>query len=296
MGAEVGHFCPTTLDALRRFQRARGLPPADQCDERTWSALVEASWRLGERLLFHTSPNQRGDDVAELQARLGRLGFDCGKVDGIFGPLTARTIERFQRNCGVPVDGVCGTETIRQLDRLARQSGSGPGVGVLREEELLRSPARRLSALRIVIGHDGGFGPVTRNVARQLRSAGASVVPLDDPDPSVQAQTANQFGADVYLGLHAVEEAVGRSIYYAVPSFESAAGKALADQLRTSLVARRVIADVELVGMRLPILRETRMPAVWCELGPVSSLIERSTSVADALGDAVIGWAVRPSG
>lgn len=296
MGAEAGRFCPATVAALRQFQRARGLAVADRCDDATWAALVEASWQLGDRLLFHTSPALRGDDVADLQSRLGRLGFDTGKVDGIFGPTTAKTLERFQRNCGLPVDGVCGAETICQLDRFARQSGSGPGVTVLRELESLRSPARRLSALKIVVGHDGGFGMVTRSVARHLRSAGASVVPLDDPDPYVQAHTANQFEADVYIGLHGIEEPAARSIYYAVPAFESAAGKALASCLRTALVARRVVPDVDLVGMRLPILRETRMPAVWCELGPVGSLVERAVAVADACGDAVITWAVRPSG
>jgi N-acetylmuramoyl-L-alanine amidase len=269
---------------------------ADRCDDATWAALVEASWQLGERLLFHTSPNLRGDDVGALQDRLGRLGFDCGKVDGIFGHHTGRALERFQRNVGLPVDGVCGAETICQLDRLARQSGSGPGVGVLREQELLRMPARRLSAMRIVVGHDGGFGAVTRSVARHLRSAGASVVPLDDPDPVVQAQTANRFRADVYIGLHGVEESAARSIFYAVPAFESVAGRALAEHLRASLVARQVVPEVELVGMRLPILRETRMPAVWCELGPVGPLTERAVAVADACGDALIGWAVRPSG
>ena len=39
-------------------------------------------------MLYHRIPMMRGDDVAELQARLNSLGFDTGKVDGIFGPDT----------------------------------------------------------------------------------------------------------------------------------------------------------------------------------------------------------------
>ena len=77
---------------MRTFQSARGLRSDGVCDEQTWTALVEASWRLGDRLLFLTSPNLRGDDVAELQSRLGRLGFDCGRVDGILGPRTAASV------------------------------------------------------------------------------------------------------------------------------------------------------------------------------------------------------------
>jgi len=281
---------------VRSFQQVRGLRPSGTCDENTWLALVEASWQLGERLLFHSSPNLRGDDVTSLQSKLARLGFDCGKVDGIFGPHTAKALEQFQRNCGLPVDGVCGHETICVLDRLGLQSGTGPGVAVLREQELLRSPARRLSSLRLVIGHDGALGSITRSVARHLRSAGASVVPLDDPDPSVQAQTANQFAADVYIGLNGCEEPGGRAFFYAVPGFESAAGRSLAGQLAAALVARQVVDEVDLIGRRLPILRETRMPAVWCELGPVGQIVERAVSVADACTDAVTSWAVRPSG
>ncbi|MGA1038531.1 MAG: peptidoglycan-binding domain-containing protein, partial [Ilumatobacteraceae bacterium] len=59
------------------------------CDELTWTALVEAGWTLGDRLLMITAPNLRGEDVAELQRILARLGFNCGRVDGIFGPDTA---------------------------------------------------------------------------------------------------------------------------------------------------------------------------------------------------------------
>ena len=49
-------------------------------------ALIEAGWRLGDRLLVLAAPQLRGDDVTELQDALNQLGFDCGRPDGIFGP------------------------------------------------------------------------------------------------------------------------------------------------------------------------------------------------------------------
>ena len=122
-----GGFCPATEDAVRAFQTGRGLRGDGRCDEQTWTALVEAAWKLGDRLLFLTSPNLRGDDVAELQSRLGRLGFDCGRVDGILGPLTARALEEFQTNCGTAADGVCGPDTVRTLAMMSSQTGHGPG-------------------------------------------------------------------------------------------------------------------------------------------------------------------------
>ncbi len=292
--AEIGHFCRSTVEAVRNFQRNRGLRPTGAVDDPTWAALVEASWRLGDRLLFHTSPYLRGDDVASLQAKLAHLGFDCGKIDGIFGPLAARALERFQRNCGLHADGVCGPETVAFLERVGRQSGSGPGIAALREHEQWRASGGTLTALRVVIAHDGGFGTVTRGVARHLRAAGASVVPLDDPDILVQAHTANQFGAAVFIGFHASEEPTARAIYYAVPAFSSVPGRALAEQLAAALTSRKVAATVDVVGERLPVLRETKMPAVWCELGPVGLTVTQAVAVADACGDALRAWVARP--
>jgi peptidoglycan hydrolase-like protein with peptidoglycan-binding domain len=97
-----------TTAAIAGFQQARGLPSTGDCDAATWSALVESSWSLGARLLYLTSPHLRGDDVEQLQIRLARLGFHCGKADGIFGPRTAGGVTDFQQNMGLTVDGICG--------------------------------------------------------------------------------------------------------------------------------------------------------------------------------------------
>ena len=56
-----------------------------------------------------------------------RLGFDCGRVDGILGPRTARALEEFQSNCGIAADGVCGPDTVRTLTVMSCQTGAGPG-------------------------------------------------------------------------------------------------------------------------------------------------------------------------
>src|SRR4051794_31326296 len=77
-----------TEAAVRRFQQARGLVVDGICGRETWTALVEAGWQLGDRLISLKSPMMRGEDVGELQRKLGALGFDSGRVDAIFGPLT----------------------------------------------------------------------------------------------------------------------------------------------------------------------------------------------------------------
>jgi hypothetical protein len=46
--------------------------------------------------------------------------------------------------------------------------------------------------------------------------------------------------------------------------------------------------------MRLPILRETRMPAVWVRLGPPAVIVEKAAAVSAALCDAVTAWCGNP--
>ncbi len=255
-------------------------------------ALVEASWKIGDRLLLLTSPNMRGDDVADLQSRLGRIGFDCGRVDGIFGPTTARALQDFQSNCGTPADGVCGPDTVRTLTMMGTQTGSGPGVAAVRERELLRAGLGSVANCRVVLGQYGGLSALTRTLARELRLRGATVMTLDEPESSTQAAAANHFIADVYLGFETATEATASIHFYRVPTFESAGGRSLAELIATEL------ADVDQLspqvsGMRLAMLRETRMPAVHCLFGPVRAAIDALPAIATGIVEALERWVSR---
>lgn len=277
---------------MRAFQTARGLVADGRCDQHTWIALVEATWKLGDRLLLLTAPNLRGDDVADLQVRLARLGFDCGRIDGILGPNTARALEDFQANCGLAPDAVCGVETVRVLLRVGTQTGDGPGVSAVRERERQRVGLGSLAQCRVVLGQFGGLSALTRTLSRELRLRGATVMSLDEPDGVAQALVANHFGADVYLGFQSHPEASAVLQYYRVPSFESAGGRALAEAIADE------IADLPglhptISGMRLPVLRETRMPAVIAVFGPVRAVGDLSPQIAQRVLHAVEVWASR---
>jgi N-acetylmuramoyl-L-alanine amidase len=276
------------------FQSARGLTVTGSCDVDTWTALVEASWQLGDRTLTLRSPHLRGDDVAELQTRLGRLGFDCGRVDGIFGPRTAQALLDLQENCGLDPDGICGVETVRVIVRLCRQSGDGPGIGAVREVERLRTGSRTLAGRRVVVGQLGGLATVSRPLIRHLRRAGAHVVAADEPDPAAQAATANRFDADLYLGLEAHADPVCTLAYYAVPTFVSAGGHHLAHLVEHVFPDVPEVPGAHAIGMRLPVLRETRMPAVLCQLGPVRSVVDHGELIAAAVAEAIASWVRDP--
>jgi N-acetylmuramoyl-L-alanine amidase len=287
-------FCRATEEAVRAFQSGRGLRCDGRCDEQTWTALVEASWNLGDRLLFLTSPNLRGDDVADLQSRLGRLGFDCGRVDGILGPRTAGALEDFQSNCGKPADGVCGPDTVRALAIMSSQSGAGPGIAMMRERERLRTGFGSVAQCRLVVGQFGGLSALTRTLSRELRLRGATVMSLDEPDAAAQATAANHFAADAYLGFESQVEPGALVQFYSVPTFESVGGRSLAELIGTRL---QHIDDMrpEVRGMRLSVLRETRMPAVQCLFGPVRAAIDAGPAIAAAIVNAVEAWVSRSS-
>ncbi len=240
------------------------------------------------------APNLRGDDVAELQSGLARIGFDSGRVDGIFGPGTARALEDFQHNSGLNVDGVCGPTTVRALEVLARQTGTGPGITALRELEALTATARTLSDLRVVVGQFGGLSALSRQLVQALRQRSATVIASDEPEAGVQAATANRFAATVYIGFEAQAGPSSTIHYYAVPQFESAGGRALATRIALSCATRKLDLDPQVEGMRLQVLRETRMPAVLFTLGAIQQALDHAPQIVHAVVEALEQWARHP--
>jgi N-acetylmuramoyl-L-alanine amidase len=292
-----GSFGVATEQAIRVFQAERGLRRDGVCGNQTWSALVEAGLGLGDRLLYYKRPALRGDDVAELQRHLGALGFDAGRVDGIFGPQTDLALKDFQHNVGLTVDdGILGPETLRVLLRVNGRANGSDVVAEVRERQRLLEAPRTLIVRRVVVGETGGLAALADSVRRALARSGCSVFTLHDPDESVQAGQANRLRGEVYLGLRLESEAPGCGTDYFVGynGIGSEGGRRLAETVQAVLPAVLAIPDRGVRGMRLPVLRETRMPAVLVELGPPSVAVEHGVAVAGALSRALAMWVSSP--
>ena len=66
----------------------------------------------------------RGDEVVTLQKKLKQWGYYDGAVDGIFGAVTEKAVQYFQRKNGLTADGVVGTKTAAALGMTLSGGGS----------------------------------------------------------------------------------------------------------------------------------------------------------------------------
>jgi N-acetylmuramoyl-L-alanine amidase len=290
-----GRFGAGTAAAVEAFQYSRGLRVDGVCGPQTWGALVEAGFRLGDRFLYLRTPMFRGDDVADLQRRLSALGFDTGRVDGIFGGLTSSALADFQRNVSLPVDGILGAATFRELRRVMPRHAEPELVSTVRDRDRLRRASGSLLGRRIAIGEEGGLDVLVAAVRRRLTTTGAHVVSLLHPDGSQQAAAANAARVEAYVGLRLDPERTGCTVsYYSGYSYESAGGRRLAELLQASAASALGVPAGGVRGMSLPVLRETRMPAVICEVGPPATVVQRAGPLAQAVVAALTAWAATP--
>lgn len=197
-----GVFWGATLAAVRRFQEDRGLAEDGVVGDETWSALVDATFRLGDRLLYLKLPYLHGADVGALQGALNVLGFACGDPDGIFGPFTERAVREFQSNVALSSDGIVGPETVRAVERLHHVwEGKNPASPAA----LAVAPARAAEVLRdanvALVGRDSCGLAIAERVANLAhaaeRDAHVGVMSLQDAQ-----------GRDLVLHLGATEDAV----------------------------------------------------------------------------------------
>jgi N-acetylmuramoyl-L-alanine amidase len=257
-------FGAATEEAVRSFQRARGIQVDGICGRETWAALDEAVHRLGRRLLSLRRPMLRGDDVRDLQQWLNRLGFDPGRDDGIFGPATELALREFQRAAGIAPDAVCGPDTCRALERVGGLAAGS--ILAVREGERLAATPRRLAGRRLVVCCVGDYAAMLTPLVEQLRALGASVDAV--AEPADVAGTANDGDVDLALVVQPFDDPQCRVAYYGTPAFRSLRGYAIARRLAEALDECYGRGPHEPVARTFGVLRETSMAAVVCQPPP----------------------------
>jgi N-acetylmuramoyl-L-alanine amidase len=249
---------------------------------------------------------QAGDDVATLQQRLLDMGFDCGRVDGLFGVETEQALREFQRNVGIRADGTCGPATFKALNQLVRTVVGGR-PHAMRESEAMNRAGPTLFGKLIVVdpGHGGndpgvsGHGldeaslvyDLAARVEGRLTATGSTAFLTRGPDGHLdevrRAEFANAAGADLVISLHMdahpSTEAAGCATYFYGSDrigHHSAVGERFAELVQREVCSRTDLLDCRAHPKTWDLLRRTRMPAVRIELGYLSSPGD-SAKVAD---------------
>lgn len=158
-------FGDTTALAVSSFRGSNELVPGDQVDSACWSALVDASYKLGDRTLYLRLPNFHGADVRALQQALNVLGFGCGGDDGYFGPHTEAALQQFQENVGLFADGMAFQDTFRYIARLRHVWEGKPSVVEAEERIGFARAAEVLENYKIAVC---GEDPIARSVASRM--------------------------------------------------------------------------------------------------------------------------------
>lgn len=287
-------FNETVVTAIQTFQQARGLTVTGEVDPVTLRALEEAQWKLGDRSLYlQHPPFISGDDVATLQGRLTEMGFNCGRVDGGFGPKTEGAVREFQKSVGVVSDGKCGPATITALIRLTR-TVSGGTPSALRESAIHRDRGPSLANKVIVLdpscgGDEIGMcangveeSAVVYDIAQRLEgrllALGVSVFltrgGFNSPNEQDRIVFANQANPDLILSFHVDgyrnEKAHGVATYFygsQTHGIHSVVGERFASLVQREICARTDLLNCHTHPKTWDLLKLTKSPTVRIEVG-----------------------------
>mgnify|MGYP006267237969 CR=1 FL=1 len=273
--------------ALFAFQQFRGLPITGEINSETLIALEESHWSLGDRVLnFQPNNFMRGDDVAFLQSRLVEMGFQVGKVDGIYGVNTREAVVEFQKSVGAKSDGICGPATVLALLRLVKtvsgglptqlrdeikRAKSGPALvnktividpQIFPEEQYLYDVATRLEGRLIALGVNV---IVTRGASTQV-----DLISRIDIANKSQADLVISLALDKYLN----DSASGFATFYYgndLHGAHSVVGEKFANLINREMLARTDLVNCGSHAKTWDLLRLTKSPTVQLDLGYLSN-------------------------
>ena len=291
-------FDEKLTQGIKAFQQERGLTATGVINEITSRSLEEARFKLGDRVLsFNSSSVMRGDDVSNLQDRLIQMGFNCGKVDGVFGANTERAVKECQKSVGITSDGKCGPATLISLMRLVK-TVSGGAPNQLREsvKHSVRSPALANKVIVIDPSWGGEFTGESANgvveseivfdLAQRLegrlialgvnvvltRSANNSPLEID------RIKVANSVNADLVIALkvdsYKNENANGVATYFygrEDKGVRSVVGERFANLMQREICARTDLLNCQTHAKSWDLLRLTVAPTVRIDLGYLSN-------------------------
>lgn len=300
--AEIdGIYGAETENAVRKFQQDRGLVVTGVMDRETWQELVDAGYKIGERMLYLKYPPFRGDDVRTLQLWLKTLGFYPFNENGIFCKKTHRALLEFQRNMNIADDGIAGEETVQCLKSLRRIIVSKKNSNFPLIKGLSRG--KRLQDNKIILDYSENIDDMRSsgqylnekiyicssivNFCRNLLSKKGIEVLLSVSEDEKQnvflydrVEYINKNNADLLVSVdlnYSVDKSArGCSCFYfkGLKSY-SIDGYRVANLIQDKIVGSLKVLDCRVHGANYAILKATNLTSVLVEPAFISNFSER---------------------
>lgn len=292
------NFDEKVEEAIKAFQQGRGITATGIINPVTARMLEEARWKLGDRILSSsTGALMHGDDVTSLQTRLIEMGFNCGKIDGIYGVSTESAVKEFQKSAGLPVDGKFGPATLIALMRLVK-TVSGGAPAQLREHtyHAQRGPALANKVIVLDPSWGGeftgevGFGviesetmfDIAQRLEGRLIALGVSVYltrsAKNSPLENQRIQFTNSVNPDLVIALkvdkYKNETANGVATYYygsTTHGIHSVIGEKFANLVQREICARTEFQNCRTHPKSWDLLRLIKAPVVRIDFGYLSN-------------------------
>ncbi len=327
-----GIYGSRTEDAVKKFQQDRGLLVSGIVDQETWQELVDAGYKIEDRLLYLKNPPFRGDDVKTLQLWLKTLGFYPFNENGIFCEKTRKALVEFQDNMNIDDDGIMGKQTLHHLKSIQRIIVSKKTSNF----PYIKNGGKKKLNNKYSIILDFSTGPedkggtddgadirflkeklyICRNIMGfcrdKLNSAGFEVMTTTGGEESQgiflfdRIENANKSGADYLISInlsHSSDaEANGCSCYYfkGLKSY-SIEGSQLSNMIQDKLIKGLKVLDCRVHGSSYAILKNTSMTSVLVEPAFISNKkqkkdLERTgyqKKIGKNIADAIIEYIVK---
>ncbi len=214
--------------------------------------------------------------------RLAQLGFNPGRIDGIFGRLLEDALVDFQRNCAIDPSG---TLTREALVELLRVTSHGASRSLVTEARDVAGFDDEPTGPVVVCGESPLAALLARDALDTMR-----VTLLSNSSADEVAAFANANGAAAVISVQTLKQVDGVHLHYwASYRSHSRRGEQLASAIAAALSQSQQLPRVEVTGMALPILRETKMTTLHIEHAADSqgALEELALVITKVIGEVI---------
>lgn len=193
----TGYFGSITKSAVADFQKKHGLIADGIVGKNTFQALgvgdiKKSSSKSSTSQLLRIG--SRGQAVTDLQSKLKNLGYDTGKVDGIYGSLTASAVQQYQRSNHLQVDGIAGPDTLSSLYGQAPKKASSKTSA--KSKTTTGNTSNLLKA--------GARGAAVSDVQKKLKAAGLYTYKIDGIYGSLTTSAVQAFQRNHHLQVDGI--------------------------------------------------------------------------------------------